>query len=440
MFDPIKSKHIPFQQQPIKSYWNSTEPLLATKALHSDIETDVAIVGAGYTGLNCALELAKSGVSDVTVLDANSIGWGCSGRNAGFVLPGTGRLSYKQLVDKYGKDKAIELHEGFIKATDDLSILAHSYDIDKTENGYLKLAHSKKWFDKLNESAHYLSTEFNYDVEAYSKEELDGTFVVHNKAYGGIRYKNGFGLNPAKLANVYANLCLERGIQLFSNTPVLSITKQNDKHVLITPTSKVTARKVVLASNGYTTKSLGKTLSGSILSVLTSVIVTRPLNKRELEESQFQTHQVMMDTRELKYYYRLLPDNRILFGGRSAISGSQASNPKYKLRLLEELKSSFVGLNNLTIDFDWNGWISVSLDQVPHIHGTQEGIYYSTGYCGSGVSYTAYAGKQLANLIVNGPSANMPFNSPLPKFPFPRFRRAGQAMYYQFGRLKDSLS
>lgn len=438
MFDPIRDHTIPHSQDPVSSYWYHTDNIIKTEPLNKNIQVDVAVVGSGYTGLNCALRLKQLGIKSVAVLEANQIGWGCSSRNAGFVLPGTGRLSYSELVQRFGKESALSIHENYLQATDYLKEIATNHNIDATEAGYIKLAHSKNWYKKLVSSANYLKNEFNYEVDEISLSELNRCYVSHKKAYGALRYQNGFGINPLKLVNVYANQNLAVGTNLYSETPVLSMTKLSNGHQLNTPNGNVTADRVVLASNGYTTKNLNQSLASSILPVLTSVIVTRPLTPSELEASNFKTHQVMMDTRELKYYYRLLPDNRILFGGRSAVTGKAADEPKYKLRLLTELKNSFTGLNELTIDYDWTGWISVSLDQMPHMHGSKDNIYYSTGYCGSGVSYAAFAGRQLAEMIVNGATTN-PFCSPLPKFPMPTFRRLGQTMFYQYGRLKDRL-
>ena len=146
----------------------------------------------------------------------------------------------------------------------------------------------------------------------------------------------------------------------------------------------------------------------------------------------------MMDTRELKYYYRLLPDNRILFGGRSAISGKASNDPKYQQRLLAELKETFVGLEKVSLDYVWSGWISVAFDQMPHLFRTSDDIFYATGYCGSGVSFSSWAGDALGKMI-NEESFQSPLLTELPRFPFSPFRRLGQRMFYQYGRLKDAI-
>lgn len=440
MFDPLISKGLDSNQPKPNSYWQSTADYIDTQPLQRDMSADVVIVGAGYTGLSCAIELAKSGVKNIVVVEANNIGWGCSGRNAGFVLPGSGRLSYQQLVERYGKQGALKLHSDYLAGTElieDLSKEAGA-TIDDCEVGYLKLAHSKQWLQKLENSARYLEREFDYQVEFLSKQKLQQDFVNHQKATGAIRYTNGYGINPLKLINSYAKLALSLGVNIYTQSAVENIVKTNDVHKVITATGTVTAPKVVMATNGYTTKNITSPLKDKILPVLTNVVVTSPLSEKELESSNFKTKQVMMDTRELKYYYRLLPDNRLLFGGRGAIAGKDANKPVYQQRLLNEIKSTFLGLDNINIDYNWIGWISVSMDQMPHIYSTDDNIYYSTGYCGSGVSFATLAGKQLAELIYKG-SLDSPLHTPLPNFPFAKFRRVGQALFYQYGRIKDSL-
>ena len=147
-----------------------------------------------------------------------------------------------------------------------------------------------------------------------------------------------------------------------------------------------------------------------------------------------------MDTRALKYYFRKLPDNRILFGGRGAVNGQHADDPRYANRLLNVLKSSFPSLKQVAIDYSWSGWICMALDDLPHVvKGDNAGnLFYSAGYCGNGVSFAVQAGKRLAQQIAGQPVPNLPlYNQSLPKFPLPSLRRAGQWGYFQYGKVKD---
>ncbi|NVK23496.1 MAG: FAD-binding oxidoreductase [Gammaproteobacteria bacterium] len=438
MFDPLLSREIKSGQNH-NAYWLNTTDILSFPTIENSAQFDVVIVGGGYTGLSCAIHLAKQGVKNIAVLESNHIGFGCSGRNAGFVLPGSGRLGYGELVKRFGKQGALSLHQDYLAGIDLLQELssAAGSDIERTESGYLKLAHSAKWFDKLKTSADYLQKEFDYDVEIIEQSNFCQHYVDHKKVFGAIRYSNGFGLNPLKLVNGYANYAKSLGVAIFQNASVTDINYGNDPAVTCNG-HKISADKIVMATNGYTPQKMPSPLQNKILPVLTSVIVTEPLTKEQLANSNFRSQQVMMDTRELKYYYRLLPDKRVLFGGRSAITGKQSTHPKYKMRLLTELQQSFPALASVNISCDWTGWISVALDQMPHIYHDNN-VYYSTGYCGGGVSFTSIAGKKLADLVV-GKSIETPLATALPNFPFPAFRRLGQTAFYQWGRLKDSFT
>ncbi|MDO6719340.1 FAD-binding oxidoreductase [Psychrosphaera sp. 1_MG-2023] len=440
VYDPLLSKQLASNQSSPQSYWHKNYVVGAksdTKILNADINADVVIIGAGYTGLTCAINLVQQGFKNIVILDANEIGWGCSGRNAGFVLPGSGRLSYQQLVGRFGSQATSRLHNDFLQGINLVEEIGKEYDIGQCESGYLKLAHSEKWYDRLKKSADYLHQNFDYNVETINKQAFQNDYVCHQKIHGAIRYSNGFGIHPLKLVHAYAQKAQSLGIKIYTNSSVTQI-QSDSNHRVTTHSGSVTAGKLVMATNGYTPSKMASALQHKILPVLTSVIVTEPLTNVQREAANFKTRQVMMDTRELKYYYRLLPDNRILFGGRGAITGAHALDPKYANRLLHELKNSFPGLEKLNIDHNWHGWISVSLDQMPHIHKTKNNVYYATGYCGSGVSFTALAGKQLADLIV-GKDINSPLSTELPHFPFAPFRRLGQRAYYQLGRLKDAI-
>lgn len=281
---------------------------------------------------------------------------------------------------------------------------------------------------------------FNVDVDILSRDQLHQQYAADQNAYGAIRFAKGYGLNPIKLALGYKDLLSQVNVSIYSDTPALSIEKQNHGHIVHTPQGNIRAKKIVLASNGYTPKGLHPVLNNKTLPVLSQVIVTRPLTDQELSLCQLQTNQVIMDTRALKYYYRKLPDKRILFGGRGAITGKSAEDPYYAERLLAVLKSSYPSLKHVSVDYAWAGWISVALDEIPHVYQNAENnVFYATGYCGSGVSFTCQAGKRLADKVAGSAVPNIPlYQTPLPHFPLPAFRRVGQWAYFQYGRFKDA--
>jgi taurine dehydrogenase large subunit len=177
--------------------------------------------------------------------------------------------------------------------------------------------------------------------------------------------------------------------------------------------------------------------------ILSNSIVTRPMTTQEKEQCNFKTNLVMTDTRTLRYYYRQLPDHRLQIGSRSAITGSDAENPRHLQLLIDGLHRKFPALNGIEIEYSWWGWVDVSHDMMPRIFQPDKNqtIYYSMGYGGNGVMYSAQAGRRMAEKIAGkGTDLDLPiFNSPLPGHPLAPFRRMGQRMLYRYYYLRDEV-
>lgn len=442
MYDPLHDFSPGIGEPYPESYWAniSGDAPANDGQLTEDIETDVVIIGSGYTGLSCALHLAKIHGIKATVLEANKTAWGCSGRNAGFILKSSGRMAFTTMAKKWGEDVMRGIYQEMADGVSTVkALIDEGIDCDVQTPGYIKVAHRPNKLDELIAQAEIQRNLFNYDVEILSKQELHDNYMDDKNAFGAIRYKDGFGLNPLKLAWGYQKMARSLGAKIHTASPVIDWQESGNNHLLKTPTASITAKKVVIATNGYTPKNFNALISNRTLPVLSQIIVTEPLSEEQLAACNFVTSNVVMDTRALKYYYRKLPDNRILFGGRGAISGKSAEDPYYANRLLEVLKTSFPPLNSIKYQYAWSGWICMALDDLPHIHhNPSETVFYSMGYCGSGVSFTAQAGKRLAEKVAEKPMPDLPlFNRHLPKFPFAPLRRVGQWGYFQYGKVKD---
>ena len=451
MYDPIIDKSISSEQPYPNSYWADIAgtPPTAGGQLNKDVSVDVAIIGAGYTGLSTALHLARNYGIKATILEANKTAWGASGRNGGFILKSSGRKPYSTMQSQWGEEVMRGIYNEMCAGVDTVkSLISEGIDCDQQENGYIRVAHKPSMLKSLIKTASLQKKVFAYDVQVLSRDELHQQYMADDNAYGAIRYQDGFGINPLKLAWGYQELAQKAGVTIHCNSPVeqwheeyshakdhLSQTHQ----ILHTPNGIVKAKKVVIATNGYSAKSLHPLIKNRTLPVLSQVIVTQPLTAEQLAACNFLTSNVVMDTRALKYYYRKLPDNRILFGGRGAITGKGAEDPYYANRLLSVLKANFPPLSSIKYDYTWSGWLCMSLDDMPHIyHNEQESIFYAMGYCGSGVSFSVQAGKRLAQRVAGENLPNLPlYQKPLPKFPFAPLRRVGQWGYFQYGKVKD---
>jgi glycine/D-amino acid oxidase-like deaminating enzyme len=446
MYDPLLHKEPGAGQPYPASYWfaEQTKPLPQHAALAGDIAADVVVIGAGYTGLNAARELAERFSQQVVLLEAHQPGWGCSGRNAGFVLKGTGRLGPVQLAERFGLTQAKACYTEYQQAFELVHELQQRGQIacQRQAPGYYKLAHHPRFLAGFQQQVEFANQQLGESLQQLSQVELQQR-LPDQQAKGAIFDPACYGLNPLQLALGYAAMAKQAGVTLYGSSPVLSWQQQQGQHRLLTPQGSVVAKKVLIASNGYTPKNFHPLVQGRLLPVLSSIIVTRPLTADELAACGIQGQPIVMDTRALKYYYRLLPDGRLLFGGRGAIRGRDADKPRYGAQLLAALKQSFPALQQITLDYQWSGWVAVSLDDLPHLYQAPKdslyaGVSYAAGYCGSGLSFSALAGQRLAELAMGQSIPPLPcYQQPLAAFPLARWRRAGQWLYYQWGRWQD---
>jgi len=453
MYDPMIDRSIGCGLSYPTSYWAEASGVAQGNIpeddgiIEQDIDVDVAIIGAGYTGLSCALHLAREHGIKAHVFEANQTAWGCSGRNAGFILKSSGRKSYATMQKQWGEEVMRGIYQEMCAGVETVkNLISEGIDCDVQEQGYIKVAHKPAMFSVLQEQAKLQQNMFGYDVQVLSQQELKQQYMADENAYGAIRYQDGFGLNPLKLAWGYQKLARKSGVKIHTSSPISFQKKQisNNYQLLQTPLAQIKAKKVVIATNGYTPKNFHSLITSKTLPVLSQIIVTEVLTDEQIAACNFLTSNVVMDTRALKYYYRKLPDNRILFGGRGAITGKGAEDAYYAKRLLSVLKTSFPALENLKYSYAWSGWICMALDDMPHIYqgsasNKQDNVFYAMGYCGSGVSFSVQAGKRLAEKVAGKSLPNLPlYQKPLPKFPFAPLRRVGQWGYFHYGKLKDN--
>jgi glycine/D-amino acid oxidase-like deaminating enzyme len=270
-------------------------------------------------------------------------------------------------------------------------------------------------------------------------------FVDEAEGVGALHEPLGTGVHPAKLAFGYLRMARESGARVHAASPVLQIEPKGSAFLLHTPAGKVKARAVAVATGAYTSLGLTPTLEGRCMPILSNSIVTRPLTAAELEATGFRTKQVITDTRTLRFYYRLLPDNRLQMGSRSAITGADASHPRHLQLLIDGPHRKFPSLTGIEIEYSWWGWVDVSHDMMPRIFrpDSKRSLVYALGYGGNGVSYSAQAGRRMAQMIAGRQfsAQDLPiFNSPLPKHPFAPFRRIGQRLLYAWYQMRDEAA
>ncbi|KOF20789.1 FAD-dependent oxidoreductase [Ensifer adhaerens] len=447
-YDPNRAANPGDGKDYAPTYWIATAgpPPADDGPITRDIDVDVAIVGSGYTGLSCAIHLAKEHGIKATVLEANGVAWGCSTRNGGQAQISAGRLKRSQWIERWGVDVAKKLHVEISEAFDLFRDLIRSPEIacEPQDGGHLYIAHRNKVMPSLEAESRVLNDVFGYRTRILGRDEIHRDFVRDNEAVGALYEPDGMGIHAAKLAFGYLTLARKLGARIHTSSPVLSCGRKGGVFHLRTPGGVVRARAVCFATAGYTSPGLHPLTKHRLMPILSNSIVTRVLTDEERSALNFQTHIPLTDTRTLRHYYRLLPDGRVQIGSRSAITGRDAVNPKHLDRLLEGLYRKFPVLAGIKVDYSWWGWVDVSHDMMPRIFrpDPKQALFYAMGYGGNGVMYSAQAGRRMAQMVAGkGGTLDLPiFTSPLPSHGLlTPFRRIGQWGMYRWYYLKDEI-
>jgi glycine/D-amino acid oxidase-like deaminating enzyme len=443
-YDPLTAASIDASYaDEVLSYWQHREkaPAFETTAALPE-RAPLVIIGAGYTGLNAALTLAEDYQQPVLVLEAGDIGAGCSGRNAGFVLPGSGRLSIHDYQQKFGAATADGVADEFDASVSRVRDLVQRHHIDCQWQAarLLRIAHTPRHAARLQQQLATTTSATTARREYIDQAKLQQRLPGLRSAYGALQQSPAAAVNPRALVQGYARAASAAGTAIYTRCPVTQWQSTADGERLSTPQGDVVAERVLLCTNAYTPGGLRPEVSRRHLPALSSVIVTAPLSEDQRMALGLTASDLIMDTRSLKYYYRLLPDNRLLFGGRGAVSGSQATHPKFREHLRRAMVATLPVLANTAIEYYWYGWVSVARDSMPRVFASTPRTFVAMGYCGAGIAFSSLAGKRLADLSQGQELPALPFyQSAPPVLPNAVLRRAGQAVYYQYARLRDLL-
>jgi gamma-glutamylputrescine oxidase len=408
------------------------------------VDTDVAVIGGGYTGLSTAYHLARHYGRQVTVLEANRPGWGCSGRNGGFARMAFGRLSFSDMIARFGRDEAKRLFGRTMASLDTVRELIRegAIDCDASDAGHLKVAPKASRAGALLEEAKLMQRELEYPAEYIDAQTLQRDHLGGTQSHGALRIPDALAVHPLKLSLGVLRMARAAGATVHAASPVMGWRKEGATHVLTTAQGSVRAREVVIGTNGYTPPGLYRELDATLFPILSHIIVTRPMTDAEIAGSNFVTGHVLTDARKLMYYWRRLPDRRILFGGRGLIADTPWRNANHKAYLLRELIAKYPALEGITIDHDWHGWVCFTRDFLPRIRRAADDptVHYGVGYQGSGVSLSLYAGRLLAAQIA-GDGDEPPIEAagrPVERFPAHRLLRIPQRALYHWYKFLDS--
>ena len=400
-------------------YWLDTAsaPPAAPSHLSFPSQTDVAVIGGGYTGVSAARTLARHGI-DVTVLEAHTLGWGASTRNGGFVLPGF-KIGAGDLLRKFGRERARVLFDASLAAVryvEDL-IASERIDCEYTRCGYLALAYKAAHYTALERSAELLAQTFDYKSELVPRDRMRGE--IGSDAYHGGLLEPGGGIHPAKYFFGMADAARRAGARLLEEVEVRGIrrTSAGGGFELATSRGPLRAREVIVGTNGYSGDAAPRLRRG-VVPIGSYIIATAPLDAN-VAADLIPRRRVMSDTKNLLFYFRLSADNRMLFGGRASFTPTtHAASARI---LARGMTSVFPQLAGVPVEYSWSGKVGYTFDQMPHA-GTMDGVHYAMGYCGHGVALATYLGARVADAIA-GKGDLLPFSDlGFPTMPFYRKR------------------
>lgn len=437
------------------TYWVATAgtPPIDDGPIRADIDVDVAVIGSGSTGLSTALYLGREHGVRAAVLEANQLAWGCSSRSGGQGQNASGRLKRSQWIARWGIDTARRLDAEIRAGFENFRGLTREIACDAFDGGHLYVAHRPEKVAALAAEAAVMRDTFGYATRMLGADELRREWCDEREAAGAMFEAEGIGIQPLKFSFGLAKKAREHGATLHPASPVQRWRREGGAHLLETPGGTVRAQRVAVCTGGYTGQGLSPLLKNRLMPILSNSLVTRPLTSAELAATNFRSQTFLTDTRTLRFYYRLLPDNRLQIGSRSAVAGADAEEPVHLKLLTDAIARKFPPLAGIAVEYSWWGWVDVSHDMMPRIVRPEPAakVWYALGYGGNGVSFSTWAGKRLAQRIVGAdagePAFGLPiYDSPL-EYPnvwgvvrspaFAPFRRLGQRVLYRWYWLRD---
>ena len=373
--------------------WTEVSPLPRFPASQLPSSTDVAIIGGGYTGLSAARCLARR-ATDVTVLERHTVGWGASGRNGGFVLPGY-KPEMEKLYHRLGAERAAAMFQLSLDGIAFLRDLIQQEDIacDFVPCGAITLAAKPGHVPALAESGRFLRERLGYQTELLTRAEL-AREIGSARYHGGLLDPGGCSLQPAKYVAGLAQAAARAGACLVEEAEVTRIRRDRGRFEVTTSKGVIRAREVLAATNGYTPRSLPG-LRRRVIPIGSYQIATEPLDPA-LGRRLVPHGRVFSDTKNLLYYFRLSPDGRMVFGGRASFTPTSHTRSAAILRA--GMREVFPELADSPIDYTWSGKVAYPIDHLPHA-GRLQGVHYAMGYCGHGVALATYLGARMGEVL-----------------------------------------
>ncbi len=356
---------------------------------------DVLVVGAGYTGLHAALQTARGG-RDTLVVDAETAGWGCSSRNGGQISTSI-KPSYAALAKRHGQQTALSILKEGAASLRWIGEFVRDEGIacDFKVAGRFHAAHSPASYERL---ARRLDTRVpGMEADGFPVTRSEQRRELGTDAYfGGAVFPRHASVDPARYHRGLLRAAVDAGAAVVSHCRVTGLAKDNGGFAVETQRGRVQARRVVLATNGYTGE-VTPWHRRRVVPIGSYMIATEPVDPAVMDAAM-PTNRVVSDTRKVVYYYRPSPDRtRIIFGGRVCHGETDLSTSA--VRLHAELARLFPDLSDTRVSHSWMGFVGYTFDSLMHV-GNRDGLHYAMGYCGAGVGMASYLGMRVGQQVL----------------------------------------
>lgn len=421
------------EDKPLWSHTARQRP--AGTALATDLKCDVAIVGAGFTGLRAALALAEAG-SSVAVFDVGDVGFGAAGHSGGQVNPMLPVARPQDLREAVGDSYFDRLAAVSLGSADELFDFIRRYEIvcDARQHGWIRADHSPRARDKARNAAR------DWNRFGAGFEFIDGDDVRRlsgSPAYASATISpKGGAIHPLALVRGLARAAEEAGAEIHAFSRVRDLKRIDQRWTMNAAGHEVTADKVVLATNGFT-DNLFAGLKSSVLPLTPVQIATGPLSDDEIGPILAGGHTIS-DTRRLIMYARREPDNRLVYGGigyKRLLDRVGGFN-----WLFRDVQRVFPSVRSQSWRFKWSGTIALTADSVPHFHEPAPGVLAGLGYNGRGVAMSMVMGRVLAERALGADPEDLPFPvSAIEPIAFRNFQVFGAGTAMRVMRVRDNM-
>lgn len=379
-------------------YWQDSAPVF-DGAAGGNVggSYDYAVIGAGFTGLGAARLLAKQGHS-VVVLEAETVGFGASGRNGGHLNNGMAH-SYLHARETMGLDKARAIYKAFDEGIETIERIIADEGIDCSfrRSGKLKLASKPAHYEGLARNFEALNRDVDPDTAMLSKSDLMSE-VGSDAFHGGMLQRRSAMMHMGRFVTGLAQAAVRHGAVIHEKAPVTSRERIGGSWQLVTPRGSVRAGKVLLATGAYTTSAF-PFFRRRVIPVGSFLIATRPLTETQVAAT-VPGGRTYVNTMNIGNYFRLSPDNRLIWGGRARFSATsdQRSDAKAGEILRDSMVRIFPQLKGVGIDYCWGGLVDMTKDRFPRA-GEADGLYFAMGYSGHGAQIATHMGEIMADLM-----------------------------------------